>query len=87
MDIDSFVKKHCGKSRPIKETIHHWILDKKVSEFLNTKILDSVLIVDLMVGDGFSDSISNEVKEAFKELMGDKGDNYYEIKNILFLTS
>lgn len=83
MDIDSFVKKHCGTSRPIKETIHNWMLDKKVSEFLNTKILDSVLIVDVMVGDGFSDSISNEVKEAFKELMGEKGGNYYEIKKII----
>jgi len=83
MNINSFIIKYGKNSRPIKEIIHHWVLEKEVDDFLGTTIMGGMLIADVMIGDGLLDTVSPEVREGFTKLMGEKTDTYYEIKKII----
>jgi len=81
--IKEFYKKHKKESRPIKDIIRHWVLEKEVDDFLGAHVLGGILISDLLIGDGMRDQIPERMREAFESLMGQKADSYSEVRALL----
>ena len=66
-----------------KTLLRRWTLEKDVSDFLHLNVAGSVILADVLTGDGMRDQISPELLSGFYALMGDKVSTADEVKNIL----
>lgn len=83
MTINEFIKKYGDRSEKIDTILKKWAVKKEVDDFLGMQIMGGYLIGDLLIGDGLSDAIPSELKEAFSGLMKEKADSYQEIRKII----
>ncbi len=60
-----------------------WDKEDELENLLHTSVGASVVLGDLLVGDGLNDQVSSELLEGFARLMGQKADSYSEVRNIL----
>ncbi len=83
MNIQAFMNKHTTKPQPIEKLVKKWVCEKRVTDFLNTSVMEGVLVVDLFCCEGLLDQLPSEVQDGFAELMQEKADTPLEIKRLI----
>lgn len=89
MNIAEFASKYSHEAKPINSILRKWTGEKIVCVFLKSKVNGIPIgqILTDFIEDGnngrFRYFIPKEVKSAFTELMGEKADSYFEVKQIL----
>lgn len=83
MTIEEFLTKYGGESKKINIILRSWAIKKEVDDFLGSRVLGGYLIGDILVGNGLSDAIPSQLRDAFSTLMEEKADNHWEIRNII----
>lgn len=86
MGIKEFQKKYSA-NHTIDFISRKWKEEKLADDFLGSKIMGGVLVSDFLLssGDALShvDFLSDDVKDAFLELMKGKVDSYSELRNLV----
>ena len=85
MSIRRFVQKHgAAPRRPVKSVIANWLREKKAKDFLGQEIMAGILVADLLENPGLIDHrVPEELRLAFKNLMGEKRDSHSEIIDLI----
>lgn len=83
MTIQEFVANYPIPSRPIEAIVRRWVAEKEVRDFLGATVIAGVTVADLMTGDRLVDTLSPDVKGAFRNLMGPGADTREEIERLI----
>ncbi|MBI2486456.1 MAG: hypothetical protein HYW01_05775 [Deltaproteobacteria bacterium] len=72
-----------SQTQSIRTICGRWEKEEQLDKLLQTPITTSVVLGDLMAGDGLNDQISSDLLDGFSKLMENKADSYDEVRSIL----
>jgi hypothetical protein len=84
MTIEEFCQTHSAPTHSIKAITDSWVVEKQIDGFLETTITGGVTIGDYLCGQEFVDSVPNQVRSGFEELMEKKADSLAEVRQLLY---
>jgi hypothetical protein len=83
MTMAAFARKYPTPAQGIDAVVRRWVTRREVRDFLGMPILAGVTTLDLLMGDQLVDTLSPEVKHAFKTLMEVKADSRAEVERLI----